>query len=86
MREINRRSMLSGLFCGTAAVAVGVAIMPSAAEAVPLASSSIDAAPTENFVEQAQVVVVRPRRGRRPRRRRVCRWRRGRRVCWWEYR
>jgi hypothetical protein len=87
MTEFDRRTMLRGLFVGTAAVAAGLTIMPTAAEAVPLAGASIGAADAENLVENAQVVIEprrRVRRRGRPRRRLVCRWRRGRRVCWWE--
>jgi hypothetical protein len=78
MAEIDRRSVLRGILSGAAVVTVGFAIMPDEAEAVPLAMDKTGAAEID-LVENAQVVVVRPRR----RRRRVCWWRRGRRVCAW---
>lgn len=90
---MSRRAVLAG--ASSAAMAgLGLALLPSAAEAAPLGplgtapleavreggkeggrdgSQGRDAAP----VEQARVVVVAPRR------RRVCWWRRGRRVCAW---
>jgi hypothetical protein len=85
MAQIDRRSLLRGIFSGAAVVTVGFAIMPDEAKAVPLAMDKAGAAESDDLVENAQAVVVRPRR----RRRRVCYWRRGypwgrgRRVCVW---
>lgn len=92
MNETDRRSILRGILSGAvvlsscaAAVTFGSAIMPDEAEAVPLAKDKVGAAEIDDLVDNAQEVVVRPRR----RRRRVCYWRRGhpwgrgRRVCVW---
>jgi hypothetical protein len=92
MTETDRRSILTGILSsavvlsgGAAAVTVHSAIMPDEAEAPPLAMDKAGATQRNDLVENAQAVVVRPRR----RRRRVCYWRRGhpwgrgRRVCVW---
>ncbi|HYP56952.1 MAG TPA: hypothetical protein VEQ35_01545, partial [Beijerinckia sp.] len=79
MSSIDRRALLGAIVSGAAAASVGLTWMPGLAESAPLAG--IGAAPsakTQDLIEQA-VVVVR----RRPVRRRVCWWRRGRRVCTW---
>jgi hypothetical protein len=75
---IDRRMFLKGFSYG--ALALACAAVPRAAESMTLPVSK-DLGP-EDIVERAQVVVVGPRRRRR-RRVRVCRWRRGRRVCYW---
>jgi hypothetical protein len=82
MNSINRRKMLAlALHTGTAAAAL--TMLPAMAGATPLGAATAGAATPDNLpeglVEKAQVVVVRPRR----RRRWVCSWRRGRRVCAW---
>jgi hypothetical protein len=75
---VDRRMFLRGFSYG--ALALALASVPQAAESMTLPVSK-DLGP-EDMVERAQVVVVGPRRRRR-RRVRVCRWRRGRRVCYW---
>lgn len=77
MGSMHRRAMLSG-FSSAAVAAAGLLLIPGAVDAAllriePLADVD-DSAP----VEKARAVVVVPRR-----RRRVCWWRRGRRVCAW---
>ena len=79
MTDTDRRSVLRGILGGAAVVAAGFDILPDDAEAVPLAMDKTGAAEIDDLVENAQVVVVRPRR----RRRRVCWWRGRRRVCAW---
>ena len=81
MTEIHRRSALMGLWRGAAVVAAGVAVMPGSTAAMELASGgAAEVLKTRDFYARAQVVVVGPR----PRRRRwVCWWHRGRRVCGW---
>jgi hypothetical protein len=74
--KVDRRVFLRGLSYG--AIALAFASVPQAAESMSLPVSK-DLGP-EDLVERAQVVVG-PRRRRR--RVRVCRWRRGRRVCYW---
>jgi hypothetical protein len=82
MTLIDRRNMLSIVLRAGGAVAVALTVMPIAARATPLAVGTAGTASPENapesLVEEAQVVVVGPRR-----RRRVCWWSRGRRVCAW---
>ncbi|GJD89687.1 MULTISPECIES: hypothetical protein [Methylobacterium] len=88
-RSPSRRAVLGG-FGSALAAAAGLALMPGAAEAVLLRAGPVGDVPLgeappgdapvaadDARVEKAQVVVV-PRR-----RRRVCWWRRGRRVCAW---
>ena len=83
MADLGRRSMLIGM-CKVGAAGLTAAVLPSAAQSLPLAG--LKPAPVgkvaPNLQELAQVVVVHPRRRRR-RRRRVCWWHRGRRVCRW---
>ncbi len=77
---INRRAVLARV--SSAGIAgFGLVLLPSAVEAAPLGpiGKAPDAEGIDGSVpEQAQAVVVLPRR-----RRRVCWWRRGRRVCAW---
>lgn len=78
MEPMHRRHMLKNVSTGLAALA-GLALVPSAAEAVLLRAGpvgNLERAPNAPHVEEAVVVV-------RPRRRRVCWWRFGRRVCAW---
>ena len=84
MAAIDRRNALRIVLFGAAASAAGAALLtPSATEALP-----IDRGPgleSAAAVEEAQWRGPPPRgRGRR-RRRWMCRWRRGRRVCGWEW-
>jgi hypothetical protein len=72
-------------------------LLPDRIEAMPLALEKDLGTKADDLVEKAQAVTGRPpgrpdgpsfapprRRGRRPPRRRwVCRWHRGRRVCGW---
>ena len=79
MKEIDRRSVLTGIICGAAVATVGLAIMPDAAKSLPLADTK--AVKPEGLVEEARVTVhVHPRRRHRHWR---CWWHRGRRVCGW---
>jgi hypothetical protein len=87
MNTIDRRSALREILGGavivTAAVATaGLALIPEEAEAVPLAMETSPAGNAPGADDYAQVVVVGPRR----RRRWVCWWHRGRRVCGWRWR
>ena len=77
MKTIDRRKLLGAIVCAAAA---GIALAPAALEAMPIDSRVRDGLPD---AEKAQVVVVNPRRQRR--RRWVCWWRRGRRVCGWRW-
>jgi hypothetical protein len=82
MKVIDRRTVLTAVLCGAAVTTLGLAVAPSAAEAIPLAMGEAGAAKTGSLVEKAVVVVVHPRRrGRRWR----CWWHRGRRVCGWRW-
>ena len=82
MCTIDRRTLLNRMLigaAGTAIAAASVAANLNATEAMPLTLGRSDAIKPESLVEEAQVVVVRPRR----RRRWSCRWWRGRRICGW---
>jgi hypothetical protein len=81
MTAIHRREMLGVMLGGAVVATAGLALMPVPAESAPLTISKSLPATTENFVEEA-VVVVRRRRWVH-RRRRVCWWHRGRRICRW---
>jgi hypothetical protein len=90
MDAIDRRSALRSLLCGVVAAGLGAGLLADSAEAAPLAMQKDPGKKSGDFKEEAQVVVTRPRpvpyRGRHPhwrrrRPRRVCYWRRGRRVC-----
>ena len=83
MNEMDRRTVVRGILSGAAVVALGLTVMPKAVEAVPLAMNKNALGPpsggkTDSLIEKAQVVV-------RRRRRWVCWWRRGRRVCGWRW-
>jgi hypothetical protein len=82
MNEMDRRTVVRGILSGAAVVALGLTVMPKAVEAVPLAMNKNAFGPpsggTDSLIEKAQVVV-------RRRRRWVCWWRRGRRVCGWRW-
>lgn len=91
MAAIDRRSLLRDILPGaivtaagvTAIAGIGLSLAPqNVAEAAPLSMDKINAVRAGSPVEKAQVVVVGPRRRRR---RWVCWWRRGRRVCGWRY-
>jgi hypothetical protein len=81
MKEIDRRSVLTGILCGAAVATVGLAVVPKAAKSMPLAAIKEGAGKPEGLLEEAGVVVLRPRRRRHRRWR--CWWHRGRRVCGW---
>ena len=81
MDRMDRRKFLAAVICGTGA---GLALAPVAAHALPLGAGETGklADRLADDVQRAQVMVVH----RRPRRRRwVCWWHRGRRVCGWRW-
>jgi hypothetical protein len=78
MKTIDRRKLIGAILCGAGA---GLVLAPGTLAAMPIDSGVADG--LDGFVENAQTVVV---RGGRPRRRRwVCWWHRGRRVCGWRW-
>jgi hypothetical protein len=84
---MSRRAMLTNVLPSAVVAIAGVGtigwvIAPEVAGAVPLGISKGSRFQADDLIEKAQVVVVGPSR-RRGRRRRVCWWRRGRRVCGW---
>lgn len=86
MKHIDRRQMLALSLGAAAASSALTRILTREAHAAPLSLSPNPVTEREPLAEEAQVVVVGPRRGRRRRRRRwVCWWRRGRRVCGWRW-
>jgi hypothetical protein len=88
MRMIDRRGLVRRILFGAAVAATGLAVRPGAASAMPLDDRLPGA--LDDWIEEAQAVVVRPdlprRRTRRPRRRVWrCWWNRGRRICGWRW-
>ena len=85
MKEIDRRSLLTGIICSAAVATVGLTILPKAAKSLPLGAIKAGAVKSEDLIEEARVTVhVHPRRHNRRRNRRWrCWWHRGRRVCGW---
>jgi hypothetical protein len=83
MKAIDRRSVLTGILCGAAVATTGLAIVPKAAQSLPLGTIKSGVGRPERLVEESRVIVhVHPRRHHRNRRWR-CWWHRGRRVCGW---
>jgi len=79
METMSRRVMIAGVLCGAVG---GVVLAAEGVAAMPI-DATVGAAAGDP-ITKAQVVVVNPHR--RPRRRRwVCWWRRGRRVCGWRW-
>jgi hypothetical protein len=86
MTAIHRRAMLGVILGGAATATMGLAaLMPGPAESAPLTMSKSLPAPTENPVEEAVVVVRHRRHWVGHRRRWVCWWHRGRRICGWRW-
>jgi hypothetical protein len=85
MREIDRRSVLTGILCGAAVTTIGLTIMPKAAKSLPLGAAKDGVVEPEALVEEAAVRIhVHPRRHHRHRNLRWRCWKhRGRRVCGW---
>ena len=87
MDAIDRRGALRTLLCGAVAAGLGASLLPGPTEAVPLAMKKDPGGKLDDFRHETQAVVGRPpsRRWRRHRgrRRRVCWWHHGRRVCRW---
>lgn len=83
MEKVDRRCAIRTILTGAAIGTLAFALLPNAAEAVPLALEKDLAEKAGSLVEEAQVVVVNPRRRRG--RRWVCWWNRGRRVCGWRW-
>ncbi len=82
MNAMDRRKFLVATVCGAGA---GLALAPGVAVALPLDAGAARglAEHMNDDVQRAQTVVV---HGGRPRRRRwVCWWRHGRRVCGWRW-
>jgi hypothetical protein len=83
MPALDRRTLIKNMLPGAVVTAAGVTawsyvLNPTVAEALSIPQKKIDAGTGVDFVQKTQVVVV-----RRPRRRRVCWWHRGRRICRW---
>jgi hypothetical protein len=78
MEMIDRRKLISAILCGAGSAMV---LAPEAIAAMPIDTNFPKG--FDDFVEKAQTVVVHS--GRRRRRRWVCWWHRGRRVCGWRW-
>jgi hypothetical protein len=84
MELIDRRALARRILFGAAVAAVGLALSPGTASAMPL-DGRIPGA-LDDWLEKTQAVVVTSGPRRRPRRRvRRCWWSRGRRVCGWRW-
>jgi hypothetical protein len=83
MTVIDRRNFLALVMGGGALAVSALAPMSMAAKAA-VSAQSLMPPESDPVAENAQVVVVGPRR-RRGRRRWRCWWRRGRRVCGWRW-
>ena len=58
MKEIDRRSVLTGLLCGAAIASVGVSIVPKMALSTPLMTAAKEGiAKPEPLVQEARVLV-----------------------------
>jgi hypothetical protein len=82
MKEIDRRSVLSGIICGVAFATVGLTV-PNAANSMPLGAIKAGAVKPDDLVEEARVTIHVHPRGRHRGRHWRCWWHRGRRVCGW---
>jgi hypothetical protein len=85
MPALDRRTLIKNMLPGAVMTVAGTTawsylLKPTVAEALSIPQKKIDAEPDVDFVQKTQVVVTR-RVG--PRRRRVCWWHRGRRICRW---
>lgn len=76
METLDRRGLIRGLAFATVAVAGGAGLMANTASAMPVDPRA--SVLSDLQAQKARVVVVAPRR-----RRWVCWWHRGRRVCGW---
>jgi hypothetical protein len=84
MELIDRRSFARGFLFGTAFAAAALTVSSETVQAMPLDARTPSA--LDDWIMNAQTVVVRPVPRRRPRRwvwR--CWWNRGRRVCGWRW-
>ena len=80
MNTIDRRTLVRAILIGRAAA--GLALMPDAAQAATPFDEHVPRGQSD-LIEKAQLVIVSPRRPRR--RRWVCWWNGGRRVCGWRW-
>ena len=85
MLALDRRTLIKNVLPGAFVTVAGASacsylLKPTLAEALSIPQKKIDGATGFDFVQKTQVVVTR-RVG--PRRRRVCWWHRGRRICRW---
>lgn len=74
MNAIDRRDALRTILGGAAAIGLAVTLLPEAAQAAPISLQKDFGGETNPFLQQIQM-----------RRRRVCWWHRGRRVCAWRH-
>jgi hypothetical protein len=83
MSTIDRRALVRAILIGGGAM--GLALTPGASQAA-MPFDELVPCGQNDLIERAQVVVVNPGWRRPPRRRRwVCWWNRGRRVCGWRW-
>ena len=91
MDAIDRRSALRGILCVAVAAGFSASSLPNTVEAMPLALEKGLGNEADDLKVKVQAVASRPPRRpvprprHRRRRRWVCRWHRGRRVCGWRW-
>ena len=86
MPALDRRTLIRNMLPGACvtvagATAFGYLLKPTIAEALSTPQKKIDGETGFDFIQKTQIVGSRRRIS--PRRRRVCWWRRGRRICRW---
>ena len=68
MKEIDRRSVITGIVCGAAVATFGLTVIPKAAKSLPLDAVKAGAVKPQDLIEEARVTVhVHPRRRHRGR-------------------
>ena len=59
MKEIDRRSVLTGILCGAAISTLGLTVIPKAAKSLPLVAIKAGAVKPQALVEEARVTCSR---------------------------
>src|SRR6476620_9902611 len=57
MKEMDRRSVITGIVCGAAVATFGLTVIPKAAKSLPLGAIKSGAAKPQDLVEEARVTV-----------------------------
>ena len=68
LKEMDRRSVITGIVCGAAVATFGLTVIPKAAKSLPLDAVKAGAVKPQDLVDEARVTVhVHPRRRHRGR-------------------